>query len=162
MPNIFQSRHILLFFIILVFTLIDQVSKYYVETIYITPIPIFDWLSISLVYNKGISFGMFSDSTLILRWILIAFTSIIATVVCIYAFRERKVMMRFAFGLVTAGAIGNIIDRLSQRKAVVDFIDFHIGDWHWPTFNIADSFIAIGAFFLFIEIFRTIPKKAKS
>lgn len=155
------KKHFLLLIIILLFIVIDQSSKHYVELLYIEPIPVFDWLSILLVYNKGISFGFFSESTVALRWILISFTSIIALVVCIYAFREQNFIMRFAFGLISGGAIGNIIDRLSSRKAVVDFIDFHIGDWHWPTFNIADSFIAVGAFLLFLEIFKATPSKVK-
>lgn len=59
-------------------------------------------------------------------------------------------------GLVLGGALGNLVDRLRFR-AVVDFLDFHVGDWHWPAFNVADTAICLGAFLACAVIWRKTP-----
>jgi len=82
----------------------------------------------------------------------IVITLVAIAVVGFLAYKEKHYKMRFfAYVLIIAGAFGNLIDRIFVGK-VVDFLDFYIGDYHWPAFNVADSSISIGIFFLIINI----------
>jgi signal peptidase II len=100
------------------------------------------FLNLVLACNRGVSFGIFNDSPrLNLVFVLVA-----AIIVAVLVYWLRRVTSRFlaiAIGLIIGGALGNVIDRI-RLGAVVDFLDFHIGYWHWPAFNLADSAICIG------------------
>ncbi len=108
-------------------------------------LPVF---SLVMRWNHGISFGMFSaqDQPLI----LIAISAVIVAVLIAWLWRTDSRWAAVALGLVMGGAIGNVIDRL-RFGAVEDFLDVHVGPWHWPTFNLADSFIFIGVVLLCLE-----------
>jgi signal peptidase II len=102
------------------------------------------WFNICLVYNRGISFGLLQnmqiDGSLILVFLAVAATiALLIWVVC-----NPQSAVSVPAGLIAGGAVGNAIDRLSIG-AVVDFIDWHIFEYHWPAFNIADTSICIGA-----------------
>ena len=100
--------------------------------------------------NRGISFGFFQESGDIGRW-LISFFAITVSIVLIFWLRKQRYKFSsFYIGLVIGGALGNVIDRLRQGW-VIDFIDFYVGSWHWPAFNLADAFITSGLFLLFIH-----------
>ncbi len=95
----------------------------------------------TLVYNRGISFGLFSN------WSQFGpFWAIVAGVICgglfVWSLRLSH-RARMAIAMIIGGAIGNVIDRI-YHGAVVDFIDIHWAGWHWPAFNIADGLIFIG------------------
>ncbi len=135
---------------------IDQATKYEaVRHLASGPVRVTGFLNLALVYNRGAAFGMLARQDGWQTGIFIAIAVIIATAILVYLFRagRREPLMAVALMLVLGGAIGNLIDRLRMGR-VVDFIDFHIGHWHWYTFNVADSAITIGALLLALDAFR--------
>ena len=112
------------------------------------------FLNLVLVWNRGVSFGMFSGDS---RWntvFLIILALGIVAFLLTWLFRTERRVLAVALGLVIGGAFGNVIDRFFHG-AVVDFLDFHVGNWHWPAFNIADGAITVGAVVLIADaLFR--------
>ena len=114
------------------------------------PVEVAPFFNLVLVWNTGVSFGMLADAGGAAPWILVGLALLIAGVVAAWLARERRALPRFALWLVLAGALGNIVDRV-RFGAVVDFLDFHLGGYHWPAFNVADSAIVIGACLLILD-----------
>lgn len=107
-----------------------------------------EWIRFTLVHNPGAAFGLHVGSYS--RWIFMVLT-IVALIILgrLYvATRPGDVLRTLALALVCGGAVGNLIDRIQSRAGVVDFIDIGFGDSRWPTFNIADMAVSIGAFLL--------------
>lgn len=107
-----------------------------------------EWLRFTLVHNPGAAFGLHVG--VYSRWIFMILT-IVALVILgrLYAAtRPGDLMRTLSLALVCGGAIGNLIDRVFSRAGVVDFIDIGFGDSRWPTFNIADMAVSLGAFLL--------------
>ncbi len=127
----------------------DQASKFYVTDMLLAdgaPVELTRFLNIILVMNKGVSFSLFSGDSDVVRWILTAVALGIALGLTIWLFRAHGWFTPLSLGLVIGGAIGNAIDRI-RLGAVIDFVDFHIrswNDWHFATFNVADSAISTG------------------
>ena len=123
-----------------------------------------DFFNIVLVYNFGISFGFFGKYQLN-QYIFVLFSLlIILTLSCYYYFhRQHYCVNNLIFvSFIIGGAIGNILDRLIYG-AVIDFLDFHFKNYHYPAFNLADSAIILGAFgILFLEFFAQKNKKSKA
>ena len=142
-----KMPHLPLF--ILVFLIIlcaDQVSKQIMlDLLFDPPRYIEVGLNLNLVpvWNSGMSFGFLSDGGL---WVRVGLTALAFLVGgwFVWVLPQLDRLQRLAGAIITGGAIGNAIDRLRFGR-VVDFIDFHIGAWHWPAFNIADTAITIGA-----------------
>ena len=110
------------------------------------------YLNIILIWNKGIAFGLLSFSESYLYNIISLIIAIIIIVLVIMSLKSQG-FKRYSLLMIIGGAIGNLHDRIFF-KAVPDFIDFHINDFHWFIFNVADIFITIGVFCLiFVEIF---------
>lgn len=105
-----------------------------------------------VVWNQGVSFGLFSNDTDIGPYILIGLSFIIIICFGVWAFRTNVLANHIGIALVIGGAIGNVIDRF-RFGAVFDFLDLHFFGHHWPAFNIADSAICIGVFILMIYAF---------
>ncbi len=106
--------------------------------------------------NRGVAFSMFADSELNVRLIFATVSAIAALLVMIFLLRTptSKVKTNTALSLLLAGIIGNLIDRVRLGE-VIDFLDFHLGErYTWPTFNVADAAICIGAVLLAIEMLR--------
>jgi signal peptidase II len=103
-----------------------------------------------IVWNPGVSFGILGGDKALPPWIL----SGVAVVVCIGLFvwlrRTDRPLTGWGIGLVIGGAIGNVIDR-ARWGAVFDFADFHVRQWHWPAFNVADSAIVVGVGLMLID-----------
>ncbi len=121
----------------------------------ITIIP--DILDFTLVWNKGAAFGIFANSSeLVRKLVLLGASSVAVLATAVYAFSKRKELSNLEIiflGLIAGGAVGNLYDRFILGK-VRDFIDFHIINYHWPAFNIADASISIGiAGFIFNELY---------
>ena len=123
----------------------DQFTKALVLA-FLEPYQAVEWapfLSCVLVFNTGISFGLFAGETALLRWVLIGLALAVSVLLASWLYKEKRLRVASALGLILGGAIGNVVDRIF-RHAVVDFLDLHIGGWHWPAFNLADSAITVG------------------
>ena len=142
------------FFIILSIFLLDRVSKLYV--IYLhkknlhSEIFTSKFLNIYLIWNEGIAFGLFSFDQHNLYNILTVIILIIILIILFFLIKAEG-LKKYALLMVFGGAIGNLFDRIIY-KAVPDFIDFHVGNFHWFIFNVSDIFITMGVIFLiFLE-----------
>jgi len=109
-----------------------------------TAVPVFPSFNLSLGFNTGASFGMMGGVMAGKPLIMAALTGALTLAFAVMAFRAQHAWERAGFALVVGGALGNIIDRLRQG-AVTDFLDVSWQDWHWPTFNVADMAIILGA-----------------
>ena len=105
---------------------------------------------ILLVWNNGISFSMLSSNSQLVRWGLVVFALLIVLYLIKFLKKEKNGVIQFSLILIIAGALGNIIDRI-RFGAVIDFLDFHIGNYHWPAFNVADIFICVGVAIIIIH-----------
>ena len=132
--------------------LLDRISKIYV--IYLdkkflgSEIFSSKYLNISLIWNEGIAFGLLSMSDSKLYNFISILISMIILVIIFMIFRAEGIK-KYALLMILGGAIGNLYDRIIFG-AVPDFIDFHIGDFHWFIFNFADVFITVGVFFMIL------------
>ena len=145
MPKSFKEHRLVAF--LLLFTLIsDQLAKLFiVRNFYIgESVKVLPFLNIVHVRNKGVTFGLLSES---LQPIVFIILSLVIVGFLIDYARKNKGYRPF-ISLIVGGAIGNVIDRIVYGS-VIDFLDFHLGKYHWPAFNIADSAIVIGVFVLF-------------
>ena len=141
--------------IIFVIFILDRLSKLYV--IYLDKInnssEIFSskFLNIYLIWNEGIAFGLLSFEKDNLYNILTALIILIILVLFFLITRSTG-LKKYSLTMIIGGALGNVFDRI-YSKAVPDFIDFHVGNFHWFIFNIADIFITIGVFLMiFLEL----------
>ncbi len=118
------------------------------------------FFNIGLTYNKGVAFGMMTGWSDNVRSLALMVTSLIAFLVLIYfllvVYRNNKIAIIF-LAMIFGGAIGNIIDRV-RYGAVVDFLDVFCKSYHWPMFNLADSFICIGVIGLILLPSKIIEK----
>jgi signal peptidase II len=128
---------------------IDQASKWLVLATLGVPdhklVEICPGFNLALVWNRGISFGIFASRNQPL--ILVVMALVITVILLNWLYKNTSRLAALALGCVIGGAIGNVIDRL-RFGAVVDFLDVHVGPYHWPAFNIADSAIFIGVVLL--------------
>jgi signal peptidase II len=106
------------------------------------------YLNIILIWNKGIAFGLFSFNEEHLYNVLSLIISIIVVTLVIMSLKSQG-FKRYSLLIIIGGALGNLYDRIFF-KAVPDFIDFHVGNFHWFIFNIADIFITIGVIFMIL------------
>ena len=138
-------------FILLIF-LLDRISKIYVidldKKFLGTEMFSSKFLNVSLTWNEGIAFGLFSFGEKTLYNIL---TIIILIIILAIGFMiiKSEGFKKYSLLMILAGGLGNVFDRIFY-KAVPDFIDFHVGNFHWFIFNVADIFITIGIIFLII------------
>ena len=147
---------------ILFFTiLIDQITKSFAyKELFLTGQIIYvnDFLSLRPVWNNGISFGMFQDFGNYGRFTF-TIIAILISVWLIWSSINLQKLSSIGYILIAGGALGNATDRIIYGK-VIDFIDFHYLDMHWPVFNFADTFIFIGvSLFLYNEFFLSKEKK---
>jgi len=129
-----------------VILLADQFSKHIMLDLLFDPlryVEVNSVLNFVPVWNSGMSFGFLSDGGI---WVRIGLTILAFLVSFWFVWMLPKLdwLQRYAGATIAGGAIGNAIDRLRFGR-VVDFIDFHVGAWHWPAFNVADTAITIGA-----------------
>lgn len=140
--------------------LLDQASKYYVLNHVLADYGVIGYTSFfNLVraWNTGVSFSMFNNwGSLGVILLSVVALSIVGFLVY-WLYTETDRMIQVALGFIIGGAVGNVADRV-RLGAVFDFLDFHVAGHHWPAFNVADSFICIGAALIII---RTVYLKAK-
>ena len=160
--NLSKNFFINLSFILLIF-LLDRISKIYV--IYLdnklsgSEIFSSNFLNIYLIWNKGIAFGLFSFNEKIFYNILTIIILIIILIIFIMTIKSHGVK-KYLLLMILGGALGNLFDRIFY-KAVPDFIDFHIGNFHWFIFNVADIFITFGVIFMILLEFISSNKEKK-
>lgn len=137
----------------------DQVTKHAIEA-YTTSdyfrVVIPGLLNLIHTHNPGVAFSMFANAhSPAVRFLLVLFS--VAVIVFLFwllaARRAGGRMGQIGMALIIGGAVGNVLDRLT-RRGVTDFIDLHVQNHHWPTFNVADSAIVIGAALVLMELFR--------
>ena len=108
------------------------------------------FFNIVLIYNRGMSFGLFNGAGGLNALLFSLVAAAIVTVLIYWLSRVESPVLAVAIGLIIGGAIGNVIDRI-RLGAVVDFLDFHVGSWHWPAFNVADSAICVGVAVMLLD-----------
>jgi signal peptidase II len=159
--NYLGKNFIINLFLVLLIFLIDRFSKIYV--IYLdkkflgSEIFSSKFLNIYLIWNEGIAFGLLSFQKENLYDILTVIIFIVILII-LFILTQNKGLKKYCYLMILGGALGNFFDRLFY-KAVPDFIDFHVGNFHWFIFNLADIFISIGIFFLIFLEFTDITKE---
>ena len=149
-------------FLVLLIFLLDRLSKIYVIDLNnkFLGSEIFSskFLNITLIWNEGIAFGFFSFDEKYYYNILTLIISLIIIGILIFTLKSNGIQ-KYSLLMILGGALGNLFDRIFY-KAVPDFFDFHIGDFHWFIFNVADIFITIGVIFMIlIELISTNKEK---
>ena len=146
--------------IALVMVLLDQASKIMMSQflLYGQSETITSYFNLVMVYNKGAAFSFLSDQPGWQRYFFTA-VSVIASLFILWMLRRNPTQRLFCWSLalILGGAIGNLIDRIAYGH-VIDFLDFHVGGWHWPAFNVADSAITVGAILFVLDEFRRVNR----
>lgn len=152
-----SARRLFLLAASLVF-ITDQASKlylYFVADIAVNqPIHVLPFLDFILVWNRGISYGLFQQGTDTGRWLLILFSLGAAVFLSVWAWRSGERLLALALGLITGGALGNMVDRI-LHGAVLDFAHLFWGRFSWYVFNIADAAIVAGVALLLYDSVRS-------
>lgn len=133
--------------------LIDQASKWFVIDFFdkaISPIKYGNYFNLVEAWNTGVSFSMFDDGGMLGSVLLSVFALGVVIFLAFWLKKEQNRLIQISLGLIIGGALGNVVDRI-RFGAVYDFLDFHYQTWHWPAFNMADSFICIGAFLIIVH-----------
>jgi len=131
---------------------LDLVTKAAAEAhlMRVTGVPVIgDWFQLRLVYNQGAAFGLHLGP--FSRWFFLGFAAMPGD-------RFRQI----ACGLVTGGAIGNLLDRIRSARGVVDFLDIGVGSYRWPTFNVADIAVTCGALALALSFWREDVRRSET
>ena len=165
MPNIKFKKLLNYFIIIVLIFVIDRTSKIYLLNLHGSGTDInfyiFPFLNIYLVWNTGVGFGLFSMDADIFYHLLTVFIGII-NLVLIFLLFSLDDTRKYFIAMILGGSFGNFFDRI-YYFAVPDFVDIHIGNFHWFIFNIADIFITIGILCLIlVEIFDKNTNKGRN
>ena len=152
--------------VVLAIVFVDQYSKFLV----VERLNLFDrfiltsYLDLTRLHNSGAAFSILAFDSGWQRWPLILISAGVATVLIGWLVRNASkstALQNSAFAMIAGGAIGNLIDRLNQGY-VVDFILFHVGEWHYPAFNVADACITIGLILFLIETYYSTKQVEQS
>ncbi len=151
------------FIIIISIFILDRSTKLYV--IYLDKINngseifVSKYLNIFLIWNEGIAFGLFSFERASFYNFLTVLI-LVMIILIIYLIVNAEGFKKYSLIMILGGALGNVFDRIFSR-AVPDFIDFHVGNFHWFIFNVADIFITIGLIFMILSEFSFTNKEKK-
>ena len=148
------------FLLIVLIIITDQASKIWVSRTF----PLFShrvvipgFFNLTHIHNRGAIFGFLSRSSGLLVHYILMGASVVAFFLVLYYFFKTSAQERFlqiSLSLILAGALGNLMDRI-LRGYVIDFLDFYIKKWHWPSFNVADASVSVGAVILiFLLLFK--------
>ncbi len=156
MSNFLNKNFVINFLIILGIFSLDRITKLHVisENEKSLSAELFEskYLNINLIWNEGIAFGLFSFDQKLYYNLLTSLICLV-TLIILWMIIKTKGLEKLAFMTVFGGSLGNIFDRL-YYSSVPDFIDMHIGNFHWFIFNVADIFISLGILLLiYLEIF---------
>jgi len=141
----------------LLVVVLDQLSKQLAEAslLVFERVPLLPGFNLTLVYNEGAAFSFLSDQGGWQRWFFVVLATVVTLVLVFWLSRLNRSerLIAIALGLIIGGALGNLIDRVFWGH-VIDFIDLYYRQWHWPAFNVADSAIALGVVFIFVDALR--------
>jgi signal peptidase II len=138
-----------------VIAILDQLAKGWVVHFFhdeadLRSVPLGGALNLVLTMNRGMSFGLFNTNAAFSAAIFTVIALCIVTGLLWWLHLTHDPLLWTAIGLVIGGALGNVVDRV-WRGAVVDFLDFHLGGWHWFAFNLADAAISVGVGLMVID-----------
>jgi len=151
--------HRLFIFSAISVVVVDQITKLWIMAefaLYEIKMVIPDFFNLVHIRNKGMAFGVFSNSESAIPLYVITGISIILIIILTYWFLSENPdspAMKVGCGFILGGAAGNIIDRIRFGE-VIDFLDFYIKTWHWPAFNVADTAINIGAAIIILSMIK--------
>jgi signal peptidase II len=144
--------------------LVDQVTKLYLLYPYDLPVRepvrLAPFLDLMVVWNRGISYGLFQQDGDLGRWLLVGVSLIAALALGAWITKARSLVLALSLGLVAGGAVGNAIDRIAHG-AVFDFIHIHAMSFSWYVFNVADAAIVAGVVGLLYDSFVLEGRRAK-
>lgn len=150
------------FILAIIIIVADLYTKHLANTTleFAKPLKITSFFNLTLLYNHGAAFSLLSNDQTSWQMIMFSAISLIAAIVLTYLIIKQppkdKISL-LSFSLILGGALGNFYDRAFQGY-VIDFLDFHIGNYHWPSFNIADSAITCGVILLILASLLTKKK----
>jgi len=126
------------------------------KLIYGEPLELTSFFNLTLSFNKGAAFSFLAEGSGWQLWFLSALAVIVSIILlrCLKHTSHKDILNNLAYTYIIGGALGNCWDR-AIYGSVVDFLDFHIGMWHWPVFNFADTFICLGAILLIYRSLRS-------
>tara|TARA_B100000902_G_scaffold181690_1_gene174525 strand:+ start:1310 stop:1744 length:435 start_codon:yes stop_codon:yes gene_type:complete len=134
---------------------LDRISKVYVINFFnetqLSEVYLLEFINIYFIWNEGIAFGLLSFENN-LFYNLITSLIILISLIILYLVLKNKNYLGYFFAMILGGSLGNLYDRI-KYSAVPDFIDLHIGNYHWFIFNVADIFISIGVICLILDEF---------
>jgi signal peptidase II len=143
--------------------LLDYITKAYIDSnmsLHESIAVIGGFLNVTYVRNPGAAFSFLASASPGFRSVFFLTVTVLAIILVLYYIAKSKTeepLMVFALSLILSGALGNFIDRMRLGE-VIDFIDVHLSDYHWPAFNVADSAITVGAFIMLFVLFKR-PKE---
>jgi signal peptidase II len=129
---------------------LDQLTKWAILTWLDRAFALTPFFNLVVVWNRGVSFGMFDSDGALAPWLLSGLALAVVLALLVWLRRVEHPLPGVGLGLIIGGAVGNVIDRV-RFGAVIDFLDVHALGWHWPAFNVADSAICIGAALLLVD-----------
>jgi signal peptidase II len=141
-----ESSHLSLTFALAVAVIVaDQATKWLILDLMQPPrlIEITGFFNLVLAYNRGVAFSFLASGLAWKPYLLAGIAILVSIALTVWVARQKDKLLALAGGAIVGGALGNAIDRFTQ-PGVVDFLDFHAMGYHWPAFNVADSFIVCG------------------
>ena len=162
MSDYLNKKSIINLFVVIIIFSLDRISKFYVilQSEKNVSYDLFEskFLNINLVWNEGIAFGLLSFNKDHLYNLLTILIIVLITII-FFMILKSKGLKKYSLLMVLGGALGNLYDRI-YFKAVPDFIDFHIGNFHWFIFNVSDIFISLGVLLLIsLELIKNKKEK---
>ena len=150
-----KIRYTILLAVSALVLILDQATKLYIDrsmALHSSIAVVREFFNITYLRNKGAAFGILADSSYRLPFfILVSAVAVCVILVVISRLREDQKLAAVSLALIFSGALGNLIDRVRMGE-VIDFLDAHWYDHHWPAFNIADSAICVGVFLLAVDM----------
>jgi len=153
-----KRNHSLLLGLAVIVVVIDQASKWLASS-HLSPHQILSvipgFFNIVLVKNRGMAFGILNQTKpgLFPLFLLAATIAAIGAILFLFWARKNKIWVLIGLSLILGGAVGNLLDRV-RLGYVIDFLDFFLAGYHWPAFNVADSAVTVGTFWLLFNVIR--------
>ena len=153
-----------IYIIVICVIFLDQITKIYINSnilIHDSFSVIGGLFNITHIRNTGAAFGFLAKVSPMFRFIFLIAVTVAAILLIIYYFWKtggERMLLNISLSLILGGAVGNLIDRVRLGE-VIDFLDFYIGAYHWPAFNVADSAISAGAIILIFEVLKRRSKE---